>query len=335
MDELNITLNKGISELKICENLKDLDQVRVKYIGKSGVISLLMSSLKNLSGEDKKNFGLQINNIKSIFEENYLQQKELILQQELNKKLTTETIDISLEGRKNFIGTIHPINIVMNKIIDIFSQLGFDIADGPEIETEYYNFEALNIPKNHPARAMQDTFYTENNNVLRTHTSPIQIRYTHNNKPPIKVIAPGRVFRVDMDATHTPMFHQMEGLWIDKNINFKDLKTVIISFLKKFFANDNLEVKFRSSFFPFTEPSAEVDIKMENGKWLEVLGCGMVHPNVLQSMQIDPNQYSGFAFGLGIDRFTMLEYEINDLRLLFENDLDFLKQFTGLNEVAK
>lgn len=335
MDELDTILNTGMSELKICQSLQELDQVRIKYIGKSGAISLLMSRLKDLAVEDKKIFGAQINDVRNVFELNYNQQKDFILQQELNKKLNTETIDVSLEGRKNPVGTIHPVNIVMNKIIGIFSQLGFDIADGPEIETEYYNFEALNIPKNHPARAMQDTFYTEQKNVLRTHTSPIQIHYTHKNKPPIKVIAPGRVFRVDMDATHAPMFHQMEGLWIDKNVNFKNLKTVIISFLKLFFANNDLEIKFRSSFFPFTEPSAEVDIKMENGKWLEVLGCGMVHPNVLKSMQIDPNEYSGFAFGLGIDRFTMLEYEINDLRLLFENDLDFLKQFTGLNEVAK
>jgi phenylalanyl-tRNA synthetase alpha chain len=335
MDELNNTLNTGILELKTCQSLQDLDQIRVKYIGKTGTINLLMSRLKNLSIEDRKNFGIQVNNIKNLFEQNYNQQKDFILKQELNKRLETETIDVSLEGRKNILGTIHPINIVMNKIINIFSQLGFDFADGPEIETEYYNFEALNIPKNHPARAMQDTFYTQHNNVLRTHTSPIQIRYTENNKLPIKVIAPGRVFRVDMDATHTPMFHQMEGLWIDENINFTNLKTIIISFLKLFFNNEDLEIKFRSSFFPFTEPSAEVDIKMKNGKWLEVLGCGMVHPNVLKSMQIDPNKYSGFAFGLGIDRFTMLEYEINDLRLLFENDLDFLRQFTGLNEVAK
>jgi phenylalanyl-tRNA synthetase alpha chain len=335
MDELNLTLNNGIAELETAVDLQELDLVKTKYVGKSGFISLFMSRLKDLSHDEKKTFGATINNIKNIFEQHYEQLKNKLLQQQLNQKLKTEMIDVSLDGRNNAIGSIHPISLVMNKIINIFSQLGFDIADGPEIETDYYNFEALNIPKNHPARAMQDTFYTVGNNVLRTHTSPIQIRYAQNNQLPIKVIAPGRVFRVDMDATHAPMFHQIEGLWIDKDINFTHLKSILISFLRLFFRQDYLEVNFRASFFPFTEPSAEVDIKMTSGKWLEVLGCGMVHPNVLKSMNIDPNQYSGFAFGLGVDRFTMLEYGINDLRLLFENDLDFLKQFIGLDEVSK
>ncbi|MEN9391627.1 MAG: hypothetical protein RL017_925, partial [Pseudomonadota bacterium] len=311
--------------------INDLEQIKAKYIGKSGEISLLMQYLKIVPAEEKKAFGEAINATKLQVQNALNEKKEYLLQQDLMQKLATEAIDVSLPGRGNSNGALHPISLSLERMLDIFKQLGFNIADGPEIETDYYNFLALNFPENHPARAMQDTFYTQGNNILRTHTSPIQVRFAEKNTPPIKVIAPGRVYRIDMDRTHSPMFHQLEGLWIDENISFANLKAIIIEFLKEFFANPDLKVRFRASFFPFTEPSAEVDIMDKNGNWLEVAGCGMVHPNVLQYMNIDSEKYSGFAFGIGIDRFTMLRYQINDLRLMFENDIDFLNQFKGSN----
>ena len=223
-------------------------------------------------------------------------------------------------------GGLHPVTLTLERVTSLFQSLGFEVADGPEIETDFHNFQALNIPENHPARAMQDTFYVEGGDVLRTHTSPIQVRYMLGNPPPIKIIAPGRVYRVDSDATHSPMFHQMEGLWVDENVSFADLKATLTDFLRRFFERDDLQVRFRPSFFPFTEPSAEIDVLGERG-WLEVGGCGMVHPNVLHNVNIDPETYTGFAFGIGLDRFAMLRYGVNDLRLFFENDLNFLKQF--------
>lgn len=334
MDKLTATLNEGLIALDNVLTIHELELAKSKYIGKSGGITLLMQELKSLPSEEKKAFGAKLNQIKSKFEEAFVQKKESILKKELNNKLLNETIDVTLNGRNSNSGSLHPISISLNRMLTIFSSLGFAVADGPEIETDYYNFKALNIPDNHPARAMQDTFYTQNNHVLRTHTSPMQVRYALKSTPPIKVVVPGRVYRVDMDATHSPMFHQLEGLWVDKGISFANLKGVVIEFLRKFFTKNDLKVRFRASFFPFTEPSAEVDILSENGKWLEVMGCGMVHPTVLKNMNINPEEYSGFAFGMGIDRFTMLKYGINDLRLMFENDLDFLKQFQGINEVS-
>lgn len=332
MDKLSNVLDAGLSALKLINNIHDLEQLKAKYLGKSGLITAFMQELKQLSSPtDKKEYGAKVNSIKLAFEDAYLAQKTNILAQELQHKLVSETIDVTLDGRGNEVGTLHPISISLKRMVDIFATLGFIVADGPEIETDYYNFKALNIPDNHPARTMQDTFYTESKHVLRTHTSPIQVRYAIAHQPPIKIIAPGRVYRVDMDATHSPMFHQLEGLWIDKNISFANLKGVLIQFLRLFFNDDALQVRFRASFFPFTEPSAEIDIMSADGKWLEVAGCGMVHPNVLLAMNINPEEYSGFAFGLGIDRFTMLRYNIHDLRLMFDNDLDFLKQFQGIN----
>ena len=329
MDKLNAVLDLAINELNLTKNMHELEQIKTKYIGRSGLITAFMAELKTLPQEQRKDFGAQVNQIKNKFEETLLSHKESIIKLEMEHKLATETIDVTLGARGNPAGSFHPISLSLKKMVQIFSNLGFSVADGPEIETDYYNFKALNIPDNHPARTMQDTFYTASNHVLRTHTSPIQIRYALKTKPPIKVIAPGRVYRIDMDRTHSPMFHQLEGLWIDTNITFANLKGVMIQFLRTFFEKDDLQVRFRASFFPFTEPSAEIDIMDDNGKWLEVAGCGMVHPKVLQHMQIDPEQYSGFAFGIGIDRFTMLHYGINDLRLMFENDLDFLQQFRG------
>lgn len=329
MNNLTNTLGQSLAELKTITRLHDLDQLKAKYIGKSGLITAFMQELKNLAPEHRKAFGVEVNQVKNTFEQALTEHKEYLICKELNHKLKSETIDVTLSGRGNPVGSLHPVSLSLKRMLEIFKQLGFAVADGPEVETDYYNFKALNIPDNHPARTMQDTFYTEKNQVLRTHTSPVQIRYGEANTPPIKIVAPGRVYRVDMDATHSPMFHQLEGLWIDENISFANLKGTMIQFLRSFFEDENLPVKFRASFFPFTEPSVEIDIMAKNGKWLEVAGCGMVHPNVLHSMNIDPEKYSGFAFGIGIDRFTMLRYQINDLRLLFENDLDFLRQFRG------
>lgn len=334
MDNLNLVLTEVLDALHQTLSIQELEQLKSKYIGKSGVITAFMQELKNLPVEEKKEFGAKVNQIKVRFETALNNQKEIILANEIKEKLASETIDVTLAGRSAKSGSLHPVSIALTRMLNIFAGLGFDIADGPEIESDYYNFMALNMPENHPARAMQDTFYTKNSKVLRTHTSPIQVRYAENKTPPIKVIAPGRVYRVDMDATHSPMFHQLEGLWIDKGISLANLKGVIIQFLKLFFAKEDLQIRFRASFFPFTEPSAEVDILSANGKWLEVLGCGMVHPQVLKNMNIDTGVYRGFAFGIGIDRFTMLKYGINDLRLMFENDLDFLTQFKGVNEVS-
>lgn len=331
MEQLTQVLATALVEMKELSSVHDLEQFKSRYVGKQGAITTFMQQLKNLAPEERKEFGAQVNQIKSQFETGLNQQRELILERELNNKLANETIDVSLSGRGTSSGSLHPVTLSLKRLVSIFAQLGFSVADGPEIETDYYNFKALNIPDNHPARAMQDTFYTESGNVLRTHTSPIQVRYAETRTPPIKIIAPGRVYRVDMDATHSPMFHQMELLWIEKNISFANLKAIVIEFMRKFFEDDGLQVRFRASFFPFTEPSAEVDIFFtKTGKWLEVGGCGMVHPKVLNYMNISAEEYTGFAFGFGIDRLAMLRYGITDLRLMFENDLDFLTQFKGL-----
>ncbi len=331
MEQLTQVLATALSEMNDISSIHDLEQFKSRYVGKQGAITAFMQQLKNLAPEERKAFGAEVNQIKSQFEDALNKQREIILTRELNAKLANETIDVSLPGRGMSAGSLHPVTLALKRLTDIFAQLGFSVADGPEIETDYYNFKALNIPDNHPARAMQDTFYTESGNVLRTHTSPIQVRYAETRTPPIKIIAPGRVYRVDMDATHSPMFHQMELLWIEKNISFANLKAIISEFMRKFFEDDNLQVRFRASFFPFTEPSAEVDIFFaKTGKWLEVGGCGMVHPKVLNYMNISADEYTGFAFGFGIDRLTMLRYGVTDLRLMFENDIDFLTQFKGL-----
>ncbi len=330
MEQLNSVLAAGLGELQQTVSLHELEQLKSRYIGKQGQITLFMQKLKEIAPEERKAYGAQVNQIKTQFEALLTARRDELSAAELAAKLASESIDVSLPGRGIARGSLHPITLGFNRLIAIFAQLGFAVADGPEIETDYYNFKALNIPNNHPARAMQDTFYTESANVLRTHTSPLQVRYAENRNPPIKVIAPGRVYRVDMDATHSPMFHQMELLWIDKGISFANFKAVISEFMRKFFEDDSLKVRFRASFFPFTEPSAEVDIYFaKTGKWLEVGGCGMVHPRVLNYMNISAEEYSGFAFGFGVDRLTMLKYGITDLRLMFDNDLDFLTQFKG------
>lgn len=322
---------EALEKINSLTSLTEIEQFKIYYFGKNGMITKLMKTLKEIPLEKRKEFGNQINTLKNDLESQLTATKEFINQLELEKLLITEAIDVTLPGREIRYGTLHPITSTYTRIIKIFAQFGFAVADGPEIENDYYNFAALNVPAKHPARAMQDTFYTDSGNVLRTHTSSIQIRHAETKTPPIKIIAPGRAYRVDMDATHSPMFHQLEVLWIDKSLSFSNLKALVIDFMKKFFEDDNLAVRFRASFFPFTEPSAEIDVFFKKtGKWLEVGGCGLVHPNVLNSMNIDPDHYNGLACGFGVDRLTMFKYGITDLRLLFENDLDFLKQFKAI-----
>lgn len=317
----------GLQEIEKCDDFNQLELVKAKYLCKSGSLNAFLKTLGSLPPDQRKEVGSLINLQKNIFQEALNKRKILLEKRALDAQLKTETLDISLPGRGQDFGGLHPITLTKNRMIALFQTMGFEVADGPEIEEDYYCFEALNIPKNHPARAMQDTFYIEDDKVLRPHTSPIQIRYMLQKQSlPIRVVAPGRTFRVDSDATHSPMFHQLEGLWVDENVSFSDLKTTIIHFLRTFFEDENLQVRFRPSYFPFTEPSAEIDIKWKKG-WLEVGGCGMVHPNVLTNVNIDSEKYTGFAFGLGIDRYAMLRYEVNDLRLFFENDLNFLEQF--------
>jgi len=314
---------------------KQLEQIRIEFLGKKGQLQGLMKELRNVSSQEKPKLGKDINLLKKYVEQ-AINDKDASLGLKPFKK-SSENFDTTLPGRKELTGTLHPITQVMEEITSIFFGLGFQVEEGPEIETDYYNFEALNIPKNHPARDMQDTFYIEDETVLRTHTSPVQIHVMENREPPLRIIAPGKVYRCDSDVSHTPMFHQIEGLMVDEGISFSHLKGIMNIFLQEVFGK-NTQIRFRPSFFPFTCPSAEVDIQcvMCNGKgcrvcsqtgWLEILGAGMVDPAVFQSVDYDPEKWTGFAFGLGIERIAMLKFGINDIRLFFENDLRFLKQF--------
>ncbi len=304
-----------------------LEQAKARYLGKSGTLTELLKGLGKLSATERPAAGARINVAKQKLEDALNVQRERIAGRALEARLAEQSVDVSLPGRGRSMGGLHPVSRTMERIEQLFRSIGFEVADGPEIETDFYNFTALNQPENHPARSMHDTFYlADGKHLLRTHTSPIQIRYMEQHQPPIRIIAPGRVYRVDSDATHSPMFHQVEGLWIDEQISFANLKGVLIDFFKRFFENDNLKIRFRPSFFPFTEPSAEIDMSFGDG-WLEIGGCGMVHPNVLRNVGIDSERYQGFAFGLGPDRLAMLRYGVNDLRLFYENDLRFLKQF--------
>ncbi|QRN41727.1 MAG: phenylalanine--tRNA ligase subunit alpha [Neisseriaceae bacterium] len=324
---IELLVAEGLKEIRQTNDFNQLEIIKAKYLGKTGSLNTFLKMLGSLSPELRKEVGSFINTQKNIFQSSYSEKKNELETQQLEDKLKSETIDVTLDGRGQAMAGLHPITLTKNRMVSLFQTLGFEVADGPEIEEDYYCFEALNIPKNHPARAMQDTFYIEDNKVLRPHTSPIQIHYMLEKKnPPIRIIAPGRTYRVDSDATHSPMFHQLEGLWVDEDVSFVDLKSIFTTFLQTFFEREDLVVRFRPSFFPFTEPSAEIDIQWDKG-WLEVGGCGMVHPNVLKNVNIDSEKYTGFAFGLGIDRYAMLRYGIHDLRLFFENDLNFLKQF--------
>jgi phenylalanyl-tRNA synthetase alpha chain len=326
MDELNQLIDQAKKDFASCLKLAELDHIKSKFLGKSGPITEAMKSLANLSTEEKPKKGAEINQVKKQIEALLETRKQEISNLELNEKLEKEKIDVTLPSRPRMKGSLHPVMNTIDEISTIFHGIGFDVADGPEIEDDFHNFTALNIPESHPARAMHDTFYVNKEYVLRTHTSPVQIRYMENNTPPIQIISPGRVYRVDSDATHSPMFHQVEGLVINEDVNFANLKGVVQSFLQSFFEDEDLTIRFRPSYFPFTEPSAEIDMSWNDG-WLEIGGCGMVHPNVLKHVNIDPEMYQGFAFGLGVERLTMLKYGINDLRHFFNHDLRFLEQF--------
>jgi len=326
MDHLKKLIESAKIDFEKCKTQTELDNSKSKYIGKTGPLTEAMRGLSKLSNEEKPKAGAFINEVKQSIEALLSKRKDFIQKAEMLSQLKNEYIDVTLPGHKQSEGSLHPISLTMHRIENIFHSIGFDLATGPEIEDDYHNFTALNIPEAHPARAMHDTFYIDKNHVLRTHTSPVQVRYMKNNQPPLKVISPGRVYRVDSDATHSPMFHQVEGLWVDKNVNFANLKSVAQDFLQKFFEDNGLTIRFRPSFFPFTEPSAEIDMSW-NGGWLEIGGCGMVHPEVLKQVGINTEEYQGFAFGLGVERLTMLKYHIDDLRPFFSNDLRFLKQF--------
>lgn len=314
-----------------------LENAKAKFLGKQGALTTLLKGLARLDPEQKRAEGARINQLKQGIEELLNGRRAQLAQADLDRRLASETIDVSLPGRGRGMGGIHPVIQTWQRVEAIFRSIGFDVADGPEIENDWTNFTALNNPENHPARSMQDTFYVDMQDqhglplLLRTHTSPMQVRYARMNRPPIKVIAPGRTYRVDSDATHSPMFHQVEGLWIAEDISFADLKGVYTNFLRAFFETDDLSVRFRPSFFPFTEPSAEIDMMFTSGpnqgRWLEISGSGQVHPEVVRNFSLDPERYIGFAFGSGLERLTMLRYGVNDLRQFFEGDLRFLRQF--------
>ncbi|MGY3868190.1 phenylalanine--tRNA ligase subunit alpha [Aeromonas crassostreae] len=326
MQQLEEVVGQAKAEIESVSDGATLDEIRVKYLGKKGFFTEQMKSLGTLSPEARPAAGAVINQAKQQVQDALNARRDDLAAQELNQKLAAETIDISLPGRRIENGGLHPVTRTIERIERLFGEMGFKVAHGPEIEDGFHNFDALNIPAHHPARTDHDTFYFNPDLVLRTHTSGVQIRTMEKQQPPIRVIAPGRVYRNDYDMTHTPMFHQVEGLLIDEHASFTELKGILHDFLRNYFEED-LTIRFRPSYFPFTEPSAEVDVMGKNGKWLEVLGCGMMHPNVLRAGGIDPEKYSGFAFGMGVERLTMLRYGVNDLRAFFENDLRFLKQF--------
>lgn len=336
--QLEAIEKKAFEELTAAQDLKDLDAVRVKYLGKKGELTAILKQMGKLSAEERPVIGQLANQVRAQIEERMEETKTNLEAHLLDQRLATETLDVTMPGKRSVLGKKHPITIVLDELKEIFIGMGFDVAQGPEVELDYYNFEALNIPKDHPARDTQDTFYINDNVVLRTQTSPIQIRVMEKQKPPIRIIAPGRVYRSDaLDATHSPLFHQVEGLVVDKNITMADLKGTLEVFVKRLYGEESV-VRFRPHHFPFTEPSAELDVQCFNchgegcrlckGEgWIEILGCGMVHPKVLENCGIDPEEYSGFAFGMGLERLVMRRYNIDDLRLFYENDARFLNQF--------
>ena len=336
--DLQALTAKAQSDIEAASDLDALDQIRISYLGKKGELTSLLKTLGTLPAEERKSAGQDINRAKQDVQQALEARKLSLRAAALQAKLVSERIDVTLPGRGQSTGGLHPVTRTMQRIEELFSQLGFSVEQGPEIEDDYHNFEALNIPAHHPARAMHDTFYIDTQTLLRTHTSPVQVRHMKTDKPPLRIIAPGRVYRCDSDLTHTPMFHQVEGLLVDRDVSFSDLMGTLADFLKHFFEDDNLQTRFRPSYFPFTEPSSEVDIQcvMCGGEgcrvcghtgWIEILGCGMVHPNVFKAVGINNDEYTGYAFGMGVERLAMLRYGVNDLRLFFENDLKFLQQF--------
>ena len=342
MDTLEQLVSEAQAAFSAVLDAQALEQAKARFLGKSGLVTEQLKALSKFSPEEKRERGASINRAKGAIEAALEARRSALREAALAAELAAEKLDVTLPGRGQAPGGLHPVSLTVERIEQLFHSVGFIVADGPEIETDWHNFTALNVPPNHPARSMQDTFFLkgENEVLLRTHTSPVQVRSmlahveqygSREVMPDLRLIAPGRVYRVDSDATHSPMFHQIEGLWVGRDVSFVDLKGVVVEFLKKFFETDDLRVRFRPSFFPFTEPSAEIDLAFTSGKlegkWLEVAGCGMVHPNVLRSGGIDPERYTGFAFGFGPDRLTMLRYGVTDLRLFFEGDLRFLGQF--------
>lgn len=344
MNELEQLVHSARADFDAAPTPADLENAKARYLGKSGRLTELLKGLAALPPEQKKTLGAAINEIKQRVEALLNARRQALADAELERQLRTEALDVSLPGRRRGTAGLHPVTRAMERIEAIFGSMGFDVADGPEIESDWFNFTALNTPQDHPARSMHDTFYVEGGHLLRTHTSPMQIRHAvqHVKRhqalldagrpiPDIRVIAPGRTYRVDSDATHSPMFHQVEGLWVGENVSFKDLKSVYVNFLQEFFETTDMRIRFRPSYFPFTEPSAEIDMMFGSGplkgRWLEVSGSGQVHPQVIRNMGLDPERYIGFAFGSGIDRLAMLRYGVNDLRLFFDGDLRFLSQF--------
>jgi phenylalanyl-tRNA synthetase alpha chain len=356
MNELDALAQSAREAFAFAATPADLENAKAQYIGKAGRITELMKGLAALPVEEKKARGAQINQAKQAIEAALNQRRQALADAELELQLQAEALDVSLPGRQRGQGSLHPVSLTQERIESVFGSMGFDVAEGPEIESDWFSFTSLNSPPNHPARSMQDTFYIDGKGAdgislnLRPHTSPMQVRYVHAHvrrhsngfdprsgelfsgaMPEVRVIAPGRTYRVDSDATHSPMFHQCEGLWVGENVSFKDLKVVFTNFCRTFFESEDLVLRFRPSFFPFTEPSAEIDIQFQSGplsgRWLEVAGSGQVHPNVIRNMGLDPERFIGFAFGMGMDRFTMLRYGVNDLRLFFDGDIRFLSQF--------
>jgi phenylalanyl-tRNA synthetase alpha chain len=337
MSQLDQIVSQAQAAFEAASDAPSLENAKAQFLGKAGLLTEQLKGLAALPPEEKKTLGAAVNQAKQAIEALLNARRQALADAQLAQRLAAEAIDITMPGRGAGLGSVHPVMQSWQRIEDIFRSIGFDVADGPEIETDWFNFTSLNNPLNHPARSMQDTFYLEERDetglplLLRTHTSPMQVRYAKANPPPIKVIAPGRTYRVDSDATHSPMFHQVEGLWIAEDVSFADLKGVYHDFLKQFFEDDALDIRFRPSFFPFTEPSAEVDMRFASGplkgRWLEISGAGQVHPDVVRNFGLDPERYVGFAFGSGLERLTMLRYGIGDLRLFFDNDLRFLRQF--------
>lgn len=326
LQALTLLTEKTRSAIFKIDDPQALYSLKTSVLGKKGELTEVLKAVGQLPPDERPKAGQLVNQVKVQLEEAFNAREQVLKEVALQARLEGESIDVTLPGRENTAGSLHPINLSLARISSFFTHNGFIIGEGPEIEDDYHNFTALNIPEHHPARASHDTFYFGDGRLLRTHTSNVQIRHMTHNPPPLKMLAKGRVYRCDYDQTHSPMFHQVEGLWVDETVNFAALKGLINSFLQYFFEMDNLQLRFRPSYFPFTEPSAEVDVWF-NGRWLEVLGCGMVHPNVLKNTGVDPEQYQGLAFGLGVERLTMVRYGISDLRMLFENDIRFLKQF--------
>jgi phenylalanyl-tRNA synthetase alpha chain len=333
LDDLQGIVSRALAAFSAAGDAASLENAKARFIGKAGELTALQSTLKALSPEERREFGAKFNAAKQSIEQGLEARRGELADRKLAERLSEQSLDVTLPARGVGRGGVHPIIRTWQRVEEIWRSIGFEVADGPEIENDWYNFTALNSPENHPSRSMQDTFYVDLKDsegrplLLRTHTSPMQMRYAKMHKPPIKVIAPGRTYRVDADATHSPMFHQVEGLWIDENISFADLKGVYTEFLRRFFENEELQLRFRPSFFPFTEPSAEIDMKFKGG-WLEISGSGQVHPQVVRNFGLDPERYIGFAFGSGLERLTMLRYGIDDVRLFYDGDLRFLEQFS-------